>query len=130
MPGIRRGVHWNPAMPSRARGSRFVKRRRRVAGPLVRVLSPHCGVHFAATWSSLLPPHTLFGRTIMSVNRSSLSRPIVWLVFSGLALVGVTTFWGQNTAPQNARQPGAAGTTQAAAGQAGTAQAQPQNANP
>jgi hypothetical protein len=71
----------------------------------------------------------------MSVNRSSLSRPIVWLVFSGLALVGVTTFWGQNTAPQNARQPGAAGTTQAASGQAGTAQAgtaqaQPQNANP
>jgi len=56
----------------------------------------------------------------MSVNRSSISRPIVWLVFTGLALLGVTNFWGQNPQPQAARQPGAAG----------TAQAQPQNANP
>jgi membrane-associated protease RseP (regulator of RpoE activity) len=55
----------------------------------------------------------------MSVNRSSLSRPIVWLVFTGVALAGVTTFWGQNPAPQTARQPGAAAQPQ-----------QPQNANP
>jgi len=44
----------------------------------------------------------------MRVDRSSLSRPIVWFVFTGLALVGVTTFWGQNPTPQTARQPGAA----------------------
>jgi membrane-associated protease RseP (regulator of RpoE activity) len=44
----------------------------------------------------------------MSLARSSLSRPVVWFVFTGLALAGVTTFWGQNPAPQTARQPGAA----------------------
>jgi len=32
----------------------------------------------------------------------------MWFVFTGLTLVGVTTFWGQNPAPQAARQPGAA----------------------
>lgn len=49
----------------------------------------------------------------MSVDRSSLSRPIVLLVFAGMALAGVTTFLGQNPAPPNSRQPGAAAAPQA-----------------
>lgn len=58
----------------------------------------------------------------MSVNRSSLSRPMVLIVFVGLALAGVTTFLGQNPAPQAQRQPGATAAPQA--------QPQPQTVNP
>jgi len=57
----------------------------------------------------------------MSVNRSSLSRPIVLLVFAGLALAGVTTFLGQNPPSQTSRPPAAAA--------APHAQPQPQIAN-
>jgi len=44
----------------------------------------------------------------MSIERSALSRPIVAIVFAGLALAGVTTFWGQNPSPQTSRQPAGA----------------------
>jgi len=56
----------------------------------------------------------------MNIEHGSLSRPIVGLLLFGIALAGVTMTWGQNPAPQAARQPATVGQPQS----------QPQNVNP